>query len=139
MIDDRKKTIALIITITAVIGIILVIVININKDKIKDQISTVIEDNEAENDVVVDKVTFSKITKVYNDGITTLSAEMLNNTNETKNFTIEIILKNDDFEEVKKMIQIVEDLEPGKVKVLTTGIAGDYSYIRNVEFKMVEG
>lgn len=139
MINGRKKTIALIITITAVIGIILVIVINKNNDKIKDQSTTVIKDTEAENDVVIDKVTFSKITKVYNDGITTLSAEILNNKNESKNFTIEIILKNDNFEEVKTMIQVVENLEPGKVKVITTGIAGDYSYIRNIEFKMLEG
>lgn len=139
MINDKKIIMVSIVVITIVlIGIILVIIMNMNKDNTKEQPTAFIEDDKAENNVVVDNVTFSEITKVYDGGITNLSAKMTNNTNVSKSFTIKIILKNDDGKEVKSMMQVVENLEPNKTKVFTTGIAGDYSYIKSIEFQVME-
>lgn len=137
MINDKKKTLVIIGTVIILIGIVLFIVIKNNNENNK-QSETIIEDNKADNDVVVDKVIFSKITKVYDGGITNITAEMVNNTDTTKNFTIKIILKDNDGKEVKSMMQVVENLEPNRVKVFTTGIAGDYTYIKNIEFQVVE-
>ncbi len=138
MINNKKKIITLSITIIIIIGLILIIVVNFNNEKGKDNPSATIDDNKANNDVVVDKVTFSNITKVYDGGITTLKAEMLNSTDKIKNFKLEIVLKDDDGNAVKSVMQVVENLEPNKVKILTTGIAGDYTNIKNIEFKITE-
>ena len=138
MINNRRRIIVIISIIIVLIGIILVVIIKNSSDKIKELSETQIENNEANSDIVVDEVTFSDIKKVYEGGITTLSAQMLNNTDTTKNFVVEIILKDDYEKEVKSIIQVIENLEPNKKKVLTTGIAGDYSYIKNIEFKVTE-
>lgn len=138
MINDKKKMLILGIVITIMIGIILVMFIRNNNDEVKDKPNTTIEDGKADNDVVVDNVTFSNITKIYDGGVTTLSAEMLNNTDKTKSFKLEIILKDDDNNKVKSVMQIIENLEPDRIKILTTGIAGDYTSIKNIEFKVME-
>jgi hypothetical protein len=135
--NNRKKAVVIILVITIIIGIILFVVVK-NNNNLKDQPETTIEDTKAGSDIVIEKVTFSEITKVYDGGITNLTAKMLNNTDSTKDFTIKIILKDDDGKEVKSLMQVVENLEPDKIKVFTTGIAGDYSYIKNIEFQIVE-
>ena len=135
--SKNKKLIAAILIVLIVIVVIITTIVNINK-KSNEKTETTIKDNVAEEDVVIEDVTFSEITKVYDGGITNLSAKMLNNTKEVKNFTVQIILKDETGKEVKSMMQVVENLEPGRVKVFTTGIAGDYSNIKNIEFKVVE-
>ncbi len=138
MINDKKKMLILVIVVTIIIGVILVIFIKNSNDKVKDKPNTIIEDGKADSDVLVEDVTFSNITKIFDGGVTTLSAEMLNNTNKTKNFKLEIVLKDDDNKAVKSVMQIIENLEPDRTKILTTGIAGDYSNIKNIEFKVME-
>lgn len=138
MINDKKKMLILVIVVTFIIGVILVIFIKNSNDKVKDKPNTIIEDGKADSDVLVEDVTFSNITKTFDGGVTTLSAEMLNNTNKTKNFKLEIVLKDDDNKAVKSVMQIIENLEPDRTKILTTGIAGDYSNIKNIEFKVME-
>lgn len=135
--SKNKKLVGAILMVIIAIVIIITIIVNFNKSK-NEQTETTIKDNVAEKDVVIEDVTFSEITKVYDGGITNLSAKMLNNTDKVKNFTVQIILKDDNGNEVKSMMQVVENLEPGRVKVFTTGIAGDYSNIKNIEFKVVE-
>lgn len=134
---NRKKIIVLIIGIIILVATITTIIIY-NNDELKNQPNTEIKDGKGTEDVVVDKVTFSEITNSYEGGITTLSAKMLNNTKDTKDFTIKIILKDEDGKEIKSMMQVVENLLPGKTKILTTGIGGDYSYVTKIEFKVVE-
>jgi preprotein translocase subunit YajC len=136
--SKNKKLITAILIVLIVIVVIITVIVNIN-NKSNDKTKTTIKDNVAENDVVIEDVTFSEITKVYDGGITNLSAKMLNNTKDVKNFTVQIVLKDETGKEVKSMMQVVENLEPGRVKVFTTGIAGDYSSIKNIEFKVVEG
>lgn len=138
MINKGKKIVVVISAAIIIILIILVVFIKNSNDKTKDQPSTIIEDTEADSDVVVDKVTFSNIKKVYDGGITTITADMLNNTTATKNFKLEIILKDNDGKEVKSIMQVINNLEPDMKKVLTTGIAGDYTNIKNIEFKVME-
>lgn len=135
--SKNKKLVGAILMVIIAIVIVITIIVNFNKSK-NEQTKTTIKDNVAEKDVVIEDVTFSEITKVYDGGITNLSAKMLNNTDKVKNFTVQIILKDDNGNEVKSMMQVVENLEPGRVKVFTTGIAGDYSNIKNIEFKVVE-
>ncbi len=136
MINNKKKI--FIVISVAIVIMVIIILIFINNNKNKNQPSTIIEDGKSDSDVIVDKITFSNITKVYDGGITTITADMVNNTTENKNFKLEIILKDEDGKEVKSAIQVVENLEPDRKKKLTTGIAGNYTNIKEVEFKVME-
>lgn len=137
MISNKKKAF-IVISVAIVIMVIIILVFINNNNKNKSKPSTIIEDGKADSDVIVDKITFSNITKVYDGGITTITADMINKTNENKNFKLEIILKDENGKEVKSAIQVIESLEPNKTKILTTGIAGDYTNIKNIEFKVTE-
>ena len=128
----NKKLVFIIILIILVIGVVLFVKNN------KDTTKTTIEDGMATSDVKIEKVTFSDIKTEYSDGITTLSAKMTNNSNDTKNFTVNITLKDDDGNVVQSLTQVVEDLEEGKSKILSTGILGDYSNIKDIEFEIDE-
>lgn len=119
-------------------AIIILIIAIIFLTKNKNNTETTIENNTATNDITIDKVTFSDITKVYENGITTLSAKIKNNTNKTKNFTVNITLKNDQGETVQKLTQVIENLEAGKSKILSTGILGDYSNINDIKFELAK-
>ena len=127
-----KKKLILIVIIIAII----VFVICINK--FKDKTETTIENGVATSDVEIEKVTFSNIKKEYADGITTLSAKMTNNSSDIKNFTVNITLKNDQGNVVQSLTQVVENLEIGKSKILSTGILGDYSDIKDIKFEIAE-
>lgn len=130
-----KKTILTTISLLLVLGLITGCGCD-KKEKINNK--TTIEDNgNAKSDTKVEDVTFSNIKLNYEGSITTLEADMLNNTDKTKSFTVEIKLI-DNKKEVKKFQQIIENLEPNKKQILTTGIVGDYSYIKQVEFKIME-
>lgn len=137
MINNKKKTF-IVISVAIVIMVIIILIFINNNNKNKNQPSTIIKDGKSDSDVIVDKITFSNITKVYDGGITTITADMVNNTTENKNFKLEIILKDEDGKEVKSAIQVVENLEPDRKKKLTTGIAGNYTNIKEVEFKVME-
>ena len=63
---------------------------------------------------------------------------MYNKTNKVKNVTIKIILKDEEGNELKSMMQIVENLEPDKEKILITGIDGDYTNIEDIRFEIVK-
>ena len=123
--------------IIIIIGVVIIGILSRSK-KADENVGTSFNGTQATSDVEIDDVTFSEITKVYEDGITTLSAKMMNNTDEIKAFKIKISLRDDNGNEVQNMIQVVEDLEPGRAKVFTTGIMGDYSYVENVSFEVVE-
>lgn len=121
-----------------IIAIIILVVVVVFLVKPKDTTETTIENNVATSDVEIDKVTFSDITKVYENGITTLSAKMTNNTSKTKNFTVNITLKNEKGEVVQSLTQVVENLETGRSKILSTGIMGDYSNIKDIKFELAK-
>lgn len=125
------------VVVVLVLGVIVTVVI-VNNNKLKNQPETELKDGKSEEDVILDKVTFSEITNTHDGGITTLTAKMLNNTDEVKNFKVEIILKDNEGNKLKSMIQVVENLQPGRPKVFMTGIAGDYSYVTKIEFEIIE-
>ncbi len=133
---QMKKQI-IIITVLIVFALMITLVVSCNH-KTKENAQTNIKDNKAVNDVVVNNIKFKNITKVYNEGITTISAEMLNESEEVKSFTVEVILKDKDNNKIKSAFQVVENLEPNKVKTFTTGLVGSYSTADKVEFKIVE-
>lgn len=120
-----------------IIAIIVLIVVVVFLVKSKDTTETTIKNNIATSDIEIDKVTFSDITKKYQNGITTLSAKIMNNTNDTRNFVVKITLKDDNGKIVQSLTQKVENLEPGKIKILSTGIIGDYSKINDICFEIV--
>ena len=128
-----------------VIGAILLIVIfgvitnnNKNKNKVVDVPDVTIQDNKATGVVSVEEIQIKDITKVYESGITTIRANMYNTTDSVKNVTIKIILKDEQGNELKNMVQVVENLMPNKVKVLSTGIAGDYSKVSEIKFEIIK-
>lgn len=95
------------------------------------------ENGSAKQEVVVEEISFTDIKLTYDGGITTLEATIKNNTKDNKSFTVNISLKDDSGKEVKNLSQIIENLEPERKQKLQTGIVGDYSNIKNVEFKIV--
>ena len=129
----EKKKLSIIILIAIVIVLVVIILIS----KGNKNTNTTIENNMATSEVEVEDVTFSDITKIYENGITTITANMKNDTKKTTNFTIEIIMKDETGKEVQNMIQVIENLEPGKTKKLSTGIVGDYAYIKDIQFKVI--
>lgn len=128
----NKKKILILIVIVAVITIVVIFTKNRNRPE------TIIENEVAKNNVEINKVTFSDITKKYENGITTLSAKMTNNTNKTKKFTVQIVLIDDNGKEVQKLTQVVENLEKDKTKILSTGIVGDYTNIKDIRFELID-
>ena len=127
----NKKKILILIVIVAVITIVVIFTKNRNRPE------TIIENEVAKNNVEINKVTFSDITKKYENGITTLSAKMTNNTNKTKKFTVQIVLRDDNGKEVQKLTQVVENLEKDKTTILSTGIVGDYTNIKDIMFELI--
>lgn len=123
--------------IIAIILIIFVIVI-INITGKSNKETTIIENNIAKTDVKLEEVEFKEITKVYENGITTISAKMNNTTKNTKNITVKIILKDEKGKELTNTMQIVENLEPGKIKILSTGLSGDYTKVTDIKFEIVK-
>ena len=119
------------------IVIIIFIIIIVSLSKNKDVTETIIENEIASNDIKVKDITFSEITKKYQNGITTLSAKITNNTNDIRNFVVKITLKDDNGKIIQSLTQKVENLEPGKIKILSTGIMGDYSNINDICFEIV--
>lgn len=88
-------------------------------------------------EVKTNDLTFNDIKLNYNGSITLLTSKIKNTTNQTKNIKVTIILKKDN-KEVKKLNQIIENIEPNSNKKINVGIVGDYSEIKDVEFKIVE-
>ncbi len=136
---DNKK-IFIIIGVVVIIIIAIIVIVNLGKKDEKDikDSETKIVDNNGQDNVEVEDIVFSDITKTYDSGITTIRAKMVNNTNATKNVTLKITLRNDSGDVVKEMTQIVENLEPNRVKSLSTGISGDYTNINNIKFEVVK-
>ena len=128
-----KKGIKIIISMLLVVGLVTGCGCK-KQEKNKTEIQG---DGTAKENTEVKEVTFSDIKLTYEGSITTLEAKMKNNTDKTKSFTVTIILKEKG-KEVKKLQQIVENLTPEREQILQTGIVGDYSKIKEVEFE-IEG
>lgn len=134
----NKKTKKFILIVIAVVIIAAIAVIVNNNGKAKEVTDVTIENNKANNDVNIEEIEIKDITKVYDSGITTITAKMYNRTEQVKNVTIKIILKDVFGNELKNMIQVVENLQPNREKVLSTGIAGDYSDVKDVKFEIMK-
>ena len=89
------KKIILVVAAFLILGTVTTVLI-VNNNKLKDQPKVELKDGKSNEDVILDKVTFSDITTSYDSGVTTLTAKMLNNTEKIKNIKVEIILKDDD-------------------------------------------
>lgn len=131
---DKKKTIAIIIVITIlIIGIIMIVNMVKNSNKRK----ATFEGNTATSNVVLEDIEFKNIIKNYDNGVTSIRAEVYNNTNQTKNIHVQIVLKDEKGKQIASMIQTLEGIEAGKKKILQTGMMGDYSQVKDVEFKVL--
>ena len=132
----KKKGISLIVLVIVAVIAIVIAVLNSNKEVTNTQFSE--NEKVATNDIVVEDITFSNINKEYANGITTIKAKVSNNTNKTKTITIKILLKDETGKVINEMMQVIEDIEPRIGKVLTTAVTGNYSYVSNIEFQVVE-
>jgi hypothetical protein len=131
----RSKLVFLVVLVLAIVVIATIIILNNRPKEVSD---VTIENNKATNDVSIQEIEIKDITKVYESGITTIRAKMYNKTTEVKNVTVKIILKDAQGNELKNMIQVVENLKPDREKVLSTGIAGDYSNVSEIKFEIVK-
>lgn len=103
----------------------------------KEKKETIIEENgKAKEDISVADITFSDIELNFNGSVTDVTAKIKNNTKKVKNVVVTVVLKDNDGNIVKEVKQVVENLTSYREQILKTGIIGDYSYIKNVEFKV---
>jgi len=127
-----------------IVAILLIVIFSVitnnnkNKNKVVDVPDVTIQDNKATGVVSVEEIQIKDITKIYESGITTIRAKMYNTTDTVKNVTIKIILKDEQGNELKNMVQVVENLLPNREKVLSTGIAGDYSKVSEIKFEIMK-
>ena len=135
---NKKNMIYITISFLLVFIFITVLIISNKANKVNDNPNTKIVNNKATNIVSVEEVEFRNITKTYNSGITTIKAVIYNNADTVKNIKIKIILKDDNGKEVANMMQSLENLEPKREKVLSTGIGGDYTHIKDIKFEVVD-
>lgn len=131
----KNKKILIIISIIVVI--IVVVTIITTKVKQNSRTKTSFENNIATSTVILEDIEFKNITKTYEGGITTIKADVYNNTKTSKDINVKIILKDEQGKEVKSMIQALENIEPERKKILQTGITGDYTTIKDIEFKVL--
>lgn len=130
---DKKKAYVIVALIVIAIIAIAIYIVKTNLDR-----KTSFEGENATSDVVLERIEFKNITKTYEAGITTIRADVYNNTKVTKDINVQIILKDENGKKIKNMIQAIEEIEPGRKKILQTGITGDYTSIKDVEFKVLE-
>ena len=131
----NKKMIIIIIAVILVI--VTIVTITRITSKKEDKTKTTFENGKAISEVVLEDIEFKDITKIYDGGVTTIKADVYNNTNSIKDINVEIILKDENGNKVKSMIQAIEGIEPERKKILQTGITGDYTNIKNVEFNVL--
>jgi regulatory protein YycI of two-component signal transduction system YycFG len=132
-----KRKIIFIVLLFIVVVLIIVLLTTKKGTTVSNNGETKIVDNQAANDVVVESIQFKNITKTYDSGITTIRANIYNNTNESKTFTVKVVLKDASGNELTNATQIIENLGAGKTKVFTTGIAGDYSSVQDIKFEAI--
>lgn len=129
----NKKALIIIFLIVIIIAIAIII----TKVKENSKTKTSFENNIATSTVVLEDIEFKNIARTYEGGVTTIKADVYNNTKTSKDINVKIILKDEQGKEVKSMIQALENIEPGRKKILQTGITGDYTSIKDIEFKVL--
>lgn len=132
--NNKKNKIILLLIIVLIAIIIFVIAM---RDKTKEETKTTFDGETANSNIKIEDIEFTDITKKYEDGVTTIRANIVNNTEETKNINVKIVLKDDEGNEIQSMIQAIENIEPDRKKVLSTGIMGDYTYVKDIEFEVL--
>ena len=128
----NKKILFIIIPIIIIVAIATIMIIKNKKER-----STTFEEDKATSEVKLQDIEFKNITKEFNSGITTIRAEAYNNTKEEKSINVKIVLKDDAGKELTNMIQVIEKIPSKGKKILQTGIVGNYSNVKNIEFKVL--
>lgn len=109
-----------------IIILLVIVVFTITRRNRKDTTVSVFEGNRTVNQIVVEKITFANITKIYNDGVTTIRADVINHTRNTVNANVKVSVMDKNGNEVAKLYQIIENLEPDSSKKMSTAILGNY-------------
>ena len=144
-----------------IICIVLVLIVKINKkkDKLKDNskennegislydtsISEYVKETEdgiklntstlINSDKMLDNLTIANIQLVYNSGITSLTANVTNNSNvETPITTITAILKDEKEQEICKVKGVIRALKIGETGRLNISMSGNFITAYNIEF-----
>lgn len=125
----KKNKILIIFFVVSVIIVVIAMITgkqDKNKEATKEKIA-----------IYLEEIEFNELTKEYKDGITTIRANVYNNTDKNRSINVKIILKDHNGVEIKNMIQKIDNIEPGRKKILQTGILGDYSNVNNIEFYVI--
>ena len=125
MIINKKRVILIGVIILIIIGIIVGIESNKNR-KNKEEI------------LKLNEVEFTNIRKEYEGGITTIRADVRNNTEETRSVNVKIMLKDGEGNVIAETEQELEDIEAGRKKFLAAGIMGDYSNASSIELSEIK-
>lgn len=147
--------------IIIIIGIVLVLIVKINskKDELNDNskendegislydtsISEYVKETEdgikintsalINSDKMLDNLTITNIQLIYNSGITSLTANVTNNSNvETPITTITAILKDEKEQEICKVKGVIRALKIGETGRLNISMSGNFITAYNIEF-----
>lgn len=112
-----------------------------------DKVEKVKEENERINvntkegvvkDQIVGDFEFTNTSMIEENGITTLTTSIKNNSNETKKITVfTIIIKDRSGSVVEKMLGYVGgEIKPGEIKQVTTSITNNLSNAYSIEYKI---
>lgn len=147
--------------IIIIIGIVLVLIVKINskKDELNDNskendegislydtsISEYVKETEdgikintsalINSDKMLDNLTITNIQLIYNSGITSLTANVTNNSNvETPITTITAILKDEKEQEICNVKGVIRALKIGETGRLNISMSGNFITAYNIEF-----
>ena len=127
----KKIAVYIIPILLILMGIIIYNNINLT-DKTK------FKNNSATKDAQVDEFIFKNIKRNYSGGITTISADIENNSKTTKTLTIKISIEDNSEKEITNVMQIVENVKPDEISKITAGVTGDYTKNNNIKFEIVK-
>lgn len=130
---NKKKVIIIGAVLFISIASITIIIIQKNTHLTSNELI----DNKVVGEIVVNEIKFTDIKFKYQDGISTLTAKMKNETSEMKTFNIKIILLDENNKEVKNMLQLVEDLKAEEERVFSSGFMGNYENVKTAKFEIV--
>ncbi len=132
----KKKQIIIGVILLISIASMIIIIVNNNKKRVEDKRESTVENGTIEKDIEIENITFSKAQLKYENGITTLTANVKSK-KDIASITIKIIFLDETGNEIKNTVQVVENITV-KEQVFATGFVGNYETVKQVKFEIVK-
>ncbi len=133
----KKKQIIIGVILLISIASMIILIVNNNKKRIEKKTESTIEDGAVQNDVEIQSLNFSNIKLTYENGITTLTANVKATKKTVTSAMVKILFVDESGTEIKDTVQVIEEVTT-KGKVFTTGFVGNYQNASKVKFVIME-